>query len=254
MNYGLYLSAAGALASMHRQDVLANNLANVNTTAFKPDAVDLQQRLPERIERPVPYANPQWMLERLGGGTLARPTRVVNTQGDLLQSGNDLDVAVRGGAFLRVEGPAGENRLTRDGRLTRNVNGDLVMSTNGMRVLDDGGQAIRLDAEGDVHIHPSGEVVQNGVARGRIGLAQPAHPSMLRKAGENLFRVEGGAIQPSADGSQLVQGYTEGSAVDPVLTLTGMMAAAKAVQTNAQLMQYHDHIIGQTINTFARVS
>ena len=86
MNYGLYLSAAGVLTNSYRQDVFANNLANVNTVGFKPDLPVLRTRPPEAIEDPAPFGTSNDLLERLGGGVLAGPQRTSFAPGPVEQT------------------------------------------------------------------------------------------------------------------------------------------------------------------------
>lgn len=259
MNYGLYLSAAGTLANMHRQDVYANNLANVNTVGFKPDSVFTKQRLPERLESPGAFIDPQHLLERLGGGQFIEPTQTAMTQGELTRSDNPLDLGIQGNGFFVVATGAGtgpdHQRLTRDGRFTMNENGQLVMTTTGMRVLDVNDQPIRLNPSQHIEINRDGEISQGGNIVARLQLADPSNPSQIRKAGENLYRFREGATpnRVPADG-RILQGHVEGSAVDPILAMNAMIGAAKSAMSNSKLMQYHDHIMGEAINTFGRVA
>lgn len=258
MNYGLYLSAAGALTSLHRQDVYANNLANVNTVGFKPDIAITRDRLPARLEAGAPMADPQWMLEQLGGGNFVEPTRIDLKQGALQSTGNALDLAITGDGFFVVSTGKGTGpeqlRFTRDGRFTLNAQGELVMASTGMKVLDVNDQPIRLDPTLDVQIDSNGEISQNGEVVARLQVASPTDPSLLRKAGDNLLRFAEGASPTRTPAlGQLHQGYVEGSAVDPILAMNAMISASKSLQSNATLMQYHDHIMGQAINTFGRV-
>lgn len=255
MNYGLYLSAAGTLTSLHRQDVLANNLANLNTVGFKPDLVTNRARLPERMESPGSFAEPQLLLEQLGGGTLADRARIDFRQGAMSLTHNNLDLAIEGDGFFVTSNGKGNGasnlRLTRDGRLTLNASNELVMTASGMRVLDVNDQPIRLDPAAQVRIDADGTIRQNDDEVAQIQITQPADASSITKAGDNLLRFSG-KRQP-APGS-VRQGALESSAVDPILTLNDMINASKSVQANATMMQYQDHILGQAINTFGRVA
>jgi flagellar basal-body rod protein FlgF len=257
MTLGLYLSAAGALASFFRQDVHANNLANVNTTGFKPDLVHLRERLPAGAEHPRAMSDARAMLERLGGGTLLDPTRIDFTQGKLVQTGGELDLAITGQGFFVIHAGRGEDpiRFTRDGQFTLNTAGDLVMAAMGMRVLDVNDQPVRLDSSIPASMSSRGEILQNGRVVAQLQIAAPTDPSLLIKAGDNLLRFAPGAAagRVPADGT-LSQGYLEGSGVDPILAMNAMISASKAAQSNAALMQYHDHIMGEAINTFGRVA
>ena len=259
MNYGLYLSTAGALTNMHRQDVLANNLANVNTVGFKPDTVLTRQRLPERLESSSADTDPQWLLERLGGGQFLQPTRVSLEQGTLVQSENDLDVALEGDGLLIVSDGRGTGpehlRFTRDGRFTINADGELVLAAGGMRVLNEDDLPIRLDRSAPIRIDGDGVIVQNGARVAQLHIVAAPDVELLAKEGDNLLRLTEGAAMPQEPASARVrQGYTESSAVDPILALNAMMNAAKAAQSNLKMIQYHDNILGQVFNTFARVA
>jgi flagellar basal-body rod protein FlgF len=254
MNYGLYLSAAGTLASLHRQDVLANNLANVETVGFKPDAVYTRARLPERLESSPGGADPQWMLENLGGGQTIDPTRIDFTQGALTDSHNDLDLAIQGEGFLVVSTNKGSPdglRFTRDGRLTLNESGELTSAANGVRVLDVNDQPIRLSRGGNIKVAGDGTIVQNGATVARLQIASVADKSTLSKAGDNLMKFTG--KRTPATGA-LRQRSVEASAVDPIMALNEMINASKAVQANATMMQYQDQILGQAVGTFGKVA
>ena len=258
MNYGMYLAANGALTNMYRQDVLANNLANVNTVAYKPDVVYTRLRLPERLESGG-AGDPQRMLERLGGGHLLSPTRLNLTQGSLTNTDNDLDVAIDGEGFFVVSstGDAGtENlRLTRDGRFSLGAAGELLMAGTGMKLLDIDNKPIVLDRTAPLQVRSNGELVQNGQVRATLRLVAPADLRQLSKLGNNLLSVDSTdprSLRP-ADGT-LLQGHVEASAVDPVMMLNAMIGASKLASANLKMMQYHDHIIGQAVNKLGRVA
>ena len=259
MNYGLYLSAAGAQAGLFRQDVIANNLANLNTTGFKPDMVTARQRLPERLENPGTFADPQLLLEQLGGGKFLMPTTIQLKQGQLTGTGNDLDLALEGEGFFVVSDGKGTGndhvRLTRDGRFTLKRTGELVMAGTGLKVLNDNDQPIRLDRSAKAAIDPDGAIRQEGVVVARIQVSAQPSATELIKAGDNLLRISPESTFTRASGTGRVhQGFLESSAVDPITTLTAMIAATKSVQANAKMMQYHDQMLGQVVNTFGRVA
>lgn len=258
MNYGLYLSAAGALTNVYRQGLVANNLANVSTIGFKPDVAYSRQRLPERLES-TSTVDAKHMLERLGGGQFLEPTRITLKQGSLIDTGNDLDLAIEGEGFfvLAPDAAAGEQdlRLTRDGRLALNEASELVAAGTGMRLLDVNNRIIRLDSSAPVTIHDNGRIVQDGAEIARLQITSPADQRDLRKVGENLLRIDrsGPGARRAATGA-VRQQHLESSAVDPINALNQLISVSKAVQGNIKMMQYHDHIIGQAVNTLGRVS
>lgn len=259
MNYGMYLAGSGVLTNLYRQDVMANNLANVNTVGFKPDMVFHKGRLPERLESSTADMDSQTLIEQLGGGTLMNPTYVSRAQGGLEQTGNPLDVAIEGEGYFVISGDSNDGsssfRLTRDGRFTLNNDGELVMAATGRHVLDISGGTIELDPSAPVEINADGTIIQNGGVVAQLQIATPADPNALQKAGEGLLRLAGdgrGLLQPGT--GQLKQGHVEGSAVDPILALNELMGATKAAQASAQMMQYHDQLAAQAIGTFGRVA
>lgn len=269
MNYGLYLSASGVLTNMHRLDVMANNMANINTVGFKPDEVTFMARLAERLDPSAMSlmggepAEPQAMLEQLGGGQWVAPTRVDLRQGTMLRTGNDLDLAIEGEGFFVINASSnGRNdalRLTRDGRFTLNSEGELVSVASGHRVMDDDDRPITLDRAQPVSIDGRGRISQGGAVVATLGFANVADRSALKKEGDNLMRfdsgVQGATLAKRSDAPGIIrQRHVEGSAVDPVLTLNNLINASKAVQASATMMQYHDNILGQVINTYGRVA
>lgn len=260
MNCGLSISASGVLASLHRQDVLTNNLANINTVGFKPDDVVVRPRLPQRLnESDVGLNDPALLLQQLGGWPLGHSTRVNLRQGDLLETHNDLDLGIEGEGFFVVgDGRGGADRLrfTRDGRFTLNAAGELVMTVNGMRVLDVNDQAISLNRGTTVNIDADGNVAQNGTQVAKLQVRSIIDATLLRKEGNNAFKFDGfghDATRQAGRGA-IRQGYVESSAVDPIMGLNAVINASKAVQANATMMQYHDNILGQAINTLGRVA
>jgi len=256
MNYGLYLSAAGTLTSLHRQDVLSGNLSNAQTPGFKPDMVISRQRLPERAESGQPIDSKR-LLEALGGGIHVQPTYVVNEQGSLDPTDGPLDLAIQGDGLFVVESPGGggDVRFTRDGRFTIDDTGHLVMSTNGLRVLDVDGRPIRIDdgGAGQLHILDDGTINRDNRTLARLQVVS-SDAGRLVKSGRGLMRFESAPDELPAATGTVRQGFTELSSVDPVMTLHRLMTVSQAIQANSRLMQYQDFIMGQAVNTFGRVA
>lgn len=261
MQHGMRISASGAMVSLYRTDVAAANLANVNTVGFKPDSASPVGRAVVREEDNLPFLPSDPLLEQLGAGVLSGPMRTSFEQGPLQTTGNDLDVAIEGEGFflVSVATPEGEQtRLTRDGRLTRDDLGRLVQSASGLPVLSPGGGPIVLP-EGPVTIDAQGFMYDaEGNVQAQLGVVRVADPSMLRKHGEGLYAappevLASAAAQPLATGVRVHQGMVEGSAVDPIRAMMAVTTAGKAVASNTRMIGYHDQILNQVINTFARV-
>jgi flagellar basal-body rod protein FlgF len=145
--------------------------------------------------------------------------------------------------------------LTRDGRFTMDEDGQLVMADNGMAVLDQRNRAIRLDRDVAVEITGGGDVEQLGQVVATLRVTEPTDPSDLVKVGGNLLQTDSlPAATPRAPGGRVVQGHIENSAVDVITLLKDVVGATKSFSANIKMMQYQDHIMGQVINTFARVT
>lgn len=261
MNYGLYLSASGVLTNLYRQDVFANNLANVETAGFQRDVPSVAQREAEAVESGLSTPFRQMLLDRIGGGALAGPQRIAFSQGKLNETSNPLDVALETKeTFLAVqaEDPAtGEKgvRLTRDGRLSRNGSNYLVNAASGMPVLDTSDQPIQLRSDATATIDRTGRVIQNGEVVGQLQVTGVNNTAALRKIGSNLFAWEGAADpRVAAKNASVRSGYIESSSVDPVRAMMDLMNATGAISTNANLIRYHDQLMDRAVNTLGRLA
>lgn len=259
MNYGLYLSASGVLTNSYRQDVFANNLANVNTVGFKPDLPTLTQRQPEAIEDLTPLGTANELLDRLGGGVLAGPQRTSFAAGPIEQTGRDLDVALTDtNSFLAVEqvdpetGVAGV-RLTRDGRLAVDGQGYLVNAT-GHRVLGNNDQPIAVEPNAKITITPDGRLQQNGGDVAQLQIARVNDTAQLEKAGANLFAFKGNDPRVANPNPTLRVGALESSGTNAIATMMNIMATTKAATGNANLIKYHDQLMDSAVNTLGRVA
>lgn len=259
MNYGLYLSASGVLTNSYRQDVFANNLANVETIGFKPDVPAIRQRRPEAVEDPgTGSAFRNRLLDKLGGGVLAGPQRIDFTPAPL-KPGGALDLALRGeNAFFAVqtnEGGQESIRLTRDGRLSRDPEGYLVTAAGNHRLLDANDRPIQLGLTGPVVIDPAGRVLQNGEAVAEIQVTGVSDLASLRKQGSNLFAWDGEGDQRTAPSDPTIRpGFVESSGVDPIRALMDMISATKEGTANGNLIRYQDQLMDRAVNTLGRVA
>jgi flagellar basal-body rod protein FlgF len=249
MIYGLYLSATGVLTNAHRQDVIANNLANSETVGFKRDLAMFQQRRLPTQERgfPLRAADP---LSGLPPGALVSPTRVDVTQGDMEHTGSNMDVAVEGRGFLAVS-DGGQTRLTRNGQLMLDRAGYLVLSANGEKVLDVNRQPITLDPTSTISIAEDGFVTQNGRTAARLGLFDVADPALLRKKGGTLLDPGAAPLQPAA--GRLRSQFVERANVDPTVELAAMMDAQRLLEANANMIRYQDQTLGKLVNEVGRI-
>lgn len=264
MNYGMYVSASGVMVNSHRLDVLSNNLANINTPGFKPQIADVQSRDPETVEDGT--LDPELsrrMLEQLGGGVFAANHRTSFATGALIDTENKLDVALTGrDTFFAVQASdedtgRSEVHLTRNGRF-RNADG-MVVSSAGHPVLDDGDSPIKIpDGTVNINISNRGDILFLDAHGTELGSATlqvvTADNASLEYRGQGLFDMTQGDTRKRAQNPDVRQYHYEASGTSPIQTMMEIVAATKASTSNANMIRYHDQMMNQAINTFARLS
>lgn len=250
MPYGLYLSADGAHAQARRLEVIANNLANVDTVGFKRDLAIFQARYAEEIAQGVDVPG-SGSINDLGGGTMVYQTRTDLSPGPLKRTGIPTDVAIDGDGFFVVR-KGDQNYLTRAGNFRLTDRGELV-TQQGYPVLSDAGAPVVIDmAAGPFHITPDGVVLQQGAAVA-LAMVGPAPDGQLVKVGENLFRVEGDPQPLPAGQRRVAAGYLEMSGVRPTSEMVQLIEATRAIEANLQLMQAQDQMLSGLVNRLLRV-
>jgi len=251
MDNALLVGLSRQVALQRELDVIANNLANLNTNGFKGESVQFEEYLssPARADA-FPLA------DRRVSFVQDRSTLANFSQGPLEQTGNALDVAISGDGFLVVATPAGE-RYTRNGALSRNAAGELVTS-EGYRVLGAQG-AIQFDQnDSDILIASDGAIsAQNGnqiADRGKVRLVRFDDPQLLSKEGSSLYAAAGQQPQPVTAATTLVQGSIEKSNVQPVVEMGRMIEVTRAYTSLANLMTRTDELRRTAINKLSDVS
>lgn len=238
------ISLSRQIALQHQMDVVANNIANINTTGFKASAI-----LFEEYVMPVASAETLAPLDQDLSFTQDWGTLLDLSPGSMVQTGNPLDVALSGDGFLAVETPEGE-RWTRAGALQIDAQGVLV-NFDGHPVLGDGGE-IRFDAtETEISIDAFGVITTNAGAKGRLRIVEFENPQELERQGDNLF--SGGTPQ-EAVATRVVQGAIEKSNVSGVAEMTEMIRVQRAYQSLASLMQRQDEVRRGAIQTLGNLN
>ncbi len=258
MHQGMYIAASGALNNLYRQDVAANNLANLSTPGFKPDSVLVRQRAAARIEGGLGNLSSNELLESLGAGVMGLRTHTSFGQGALAQTGSPLDLALQGDGFFVVQASSDESgdthRLTRDGRFTLSSEGVLV-TQNGMPVLDDSNDPIKLKQNLTITIEGDGTIRQGGAEVARLAVLDIADPQRLRKVGASLFAAPNDVLDRAPTSTAVVrQGTIEQSSVDPIAAIMAVSSAGKAAESNIGMISRYDALMDRAINTFARLA
>jgi flagellar basal body rod protein FlgG len=252
MPYGMYISAEGAQVQQRRLEVIANNLANVETAGFKRDVAMFQARFAEAIQQGSDYPHSQTQND-LGGGVKIIDVATDFAGSSLRETGMSTDFAVNGDGFFQVRGKDGGTYLTRAGNFTLDSQGRLVTQTDDMPVLNEAGGEIRLDSSKPWEVHPGGNIVQDGSATA-IGLVRAQSLGDLVKVGANLFR----SLAPTATvveaDRDIRQGYLEQSGVNPTREMMAMIETSRAFEANTKLIQHQDSMISGLVNRVLSVN
>jgi len=234
-------------------DIVANNIANLNTTGFKADGAVFSEYL-QNGARGEQFATPDQRISFVQD----RQTWHDLTQGAIQNTGSSLDVAIDGNAYFTVQTPRGE-RYTRNGSFQINGQGQLVTSAGDV-VLGDAGPIVFANTDRGISINPDGTIrVQEGAnavdgGRGRLRLASFANPQSLRKDGASTFMAPEG-IQPEAPPIEVrvIQGSLEKSNVRPVVEMGRMIELSRAYTEVASLMQSQSDMRRNSIERLAEV-
>ena len=254
----LAIAATGMNAQQLNLDVIANNIANINTTGFKRARAEFTDLVyqPERLKGATLAAGGPFVPEGAHVGLGVKPTAVRNLhlQGTLDATGNRFDVALQGRGWFPIEGANGETLYTRAGSFNTNANGEIV-TVDGLRVRP--GLAVPADAT-EVVIDRSG-LVSARIAGGgdleeigQITLSTFSNEAGLDPLGDNLFlptAASGEAVEgvPGDPGfGTLLQGYLEDSNVDPVREISDMITAQRAYEMNSKVVQAADEMLSVT--------
>lgn len=258
MNPALQTSASGMIAQQRLIDVIANNLANVNTTGFKRSRASFEDVLYETLqgENLVNYQSAETVAPvQVGKGVRVASVQRFHQQGTLNQTGRPLDLAIEGDGMFQVQRPDGSTAYTRDGSFTLSNTGALVNSNGylvqpGVTIPSDAAE-VNISANGIVAVR-SGAVGAEPVEIGRIELVRFANPAGLESLGENLYRETVASGQPingqpqDAGFGRIAQGTLEGSNVEIVVEMTDMIAAQRAYEINAKAIRATDDMMQAT--------
>ncbi len=226
------ISLSRQMALQRQMDVVANNLANINTTGFK--SVDLlfqDYLMPKAQDAEFQGADRDLHF------TEDWSTRLNMENGSIEPTGNPLDVALDGAGFLSVDTPNGE-RYTRNGSLQIDASGTLV-DINGNPVLADSGPVHFDSSDGDISISPDGTVSTAKGSKGKLKITEFDDPQVLSREGYNYFN--GPAGNPAAK-TRLVQFALERSNVSGVGEMANMIRVERAYQTIANIMERQDQL------------
>jgi flagellar basal-body rod protein FlgG len=245
------------LAEEAAQQVIAQNLANASTNGYKEDIPifrTFEENLISMCSGDSDVANPVGVL---GSGTEFQTALTDFSAGRLEATGNPLDIALTGNAYMAVNAGANGTCYSRDGALTLDRSGRLVQVSSGLPVLDPQGREIKVTgAPDDIRIDPGGEICIGTRTVGQIGLWALGKTEGVHKIGTNLLTTDTRPrpIDATKDPEAGVRGgYLETSNVNIIRDMVTMIAGLRAYEANEKVLQQHDDAQDKCVNQIARV-
>jgi flagellar basal-body rod protein FlgG len=258
----LYTAATGMQAMESKLDVIANNMANINTTGFKKDRANFedvfyrQYRLPGALD--ADSSRTATGIE-VGLGTRVSSTQSNFKQGSFQTTNNTLDFAVEGDGFFQVQNPNGGFYYTRAGNFNLNANGQLVLGSAQKGYLLEPAITVPPEATGivvsaDGQIQYSTQTSTSLQTLGQLTLAKFVNPDGMMKLGDNLYQKTdaSGDEQTGNPGQEgfgnIRQGFLEASNVEPVTELIDLITTQRSFELNSQVVQAGDQIMQMVAN------
>ena len=246
MDNPTYISLSRQSGLMKEMSAIANNMANANTTGFKREGAVFTEFVRAAAGTGAIGNDPQHSLSmgRLGAHVSHFES------GGLQKTGGTLDLAIDGEGFFRIETPNGE-RLTRAGHFMTNAEGTMIMPS-GYPVLDDGGGQIQIPQEVNIlAIGGDGTISADGIEIGRVGIVG-ADPTTLTRQGDNLWQATQGTNE--IEFPRIVQGFVEGSNVEPVNEIARMIEVQRHYDAGQKLLELENDRIKGVLTTLRQLA
>lgn len=252
----LSIAATGMSAQQLNVEVIAHNVANINTTSYKRSRAEFVDLLYQtQLAAGTPAAGGQEVVPegaRVGLGVRAAAIRNLHLQGALTQTGNTFDLAMTGRGFFRVIGPEGETLYTRAAAFNKDATGRIVTAEGYLvqptMTVPPEATAVAVNEQGQVYATIPGQVAPQLL--GQFSVSSFVNEVGLEPLGGNLWRetlASGAAVVGIAGENglgQIKQGYLEASNVDPVKEITELISAQRAYEMNSKIIQASDDMMG----------
>ncbi|WGM48078.1 Flagellar basal-body rod protein FlgG [Brevundimonas sp. NIBR10] len=245
MENAAYVALSRQMTLRRELDIVANNMANADTTGFKVEQLLVGAEIGERARNEAIRPSASFVLDNGVGRDFG--------QGALKQTGRDLDFGIEGeGAFFVVNDGNGE-AYTRDGAFTLDPEGKLVTKA-GDAVQGDGGDIILDPSRGQVTVGDDGTISQGGLLVGKLSLARFETLAALSKDGDGLYRNRSNAAPIEAAGAKIHQGSLEGSNVNPLIEITNMIEISRAYERVSKMIENVNDLSRRSVERLGRAS
>ncbi len=248
MEYGLYVSAAGADAQSKRMEVLSHNMANVDTTGFKEELAVLQARYSRAVRDGTDYPGSR-DINDLGSGVSMTETITDYAPGKYKQTEGDWDVAIAGDGFFLVD-DNGQQLLTRAGDFQVNAEGELL-TQQGFKVLSSEETPIVINPNMPSSFQDDGRLDHSGGGE-LLAMVRPQSLGDLVRVGENTFRSLGPIAPVAGEDRQIKPGWLEMSGVRPMSAMVELIETSRAYEANVKMIQNSDQMTGSLISRILR--
>jgi flagellar basal-body rod protein FlgG len=254
----LAIAATGMLAQQTNVEVIANNLANMNTTGYKTQRAEFQDLLYQNVEQPGAQSSDSGTVLpsgiQLGAGVRTAAVYRIISQGSLTQTANPYDLSINGSGYFRITMPDGTDSYTRAGNFSLSPEGQLVTDKGyvvapGIAVPANA-TGVTINAQGQVQATIPGTTTPASV--GQIELTRFPNEGGLNATGDNLFTEtpSSGAPQSGVPGSTgygtIQQGFLEGANVNAVQEMTSLITAQRAYEMNSKVITAADQMLQET--------
>ena len=253
-NAALHVARTGLDAQNMRMQVIANNLANVNTTGFKRDRASFETLAYQSLQAPGAASSESTKFAtgtNLGTGVQINGTAKIETQGSIQTTENSLDMAIEGSGYFQVQMPDGRTGYTRDGNFTLSSEGNIVNS-DGYQLqpqiqIPEGAEKVTIGTDGTISVNVAGQTEPTEV--GKIEISRFVNPAGLQSEGNNLLTetASSGQAQTGAGGSDgrgtIRQGALESSNVNIVEELVDMIETQRAYEVNSKMISATDQML-----------
>ena len=256
----LITAATGMMAQELNVEVISNNIANMRTTGYKRQRAEFQDLLYENIRAAGTQTSATGTVVpsgiQVGSGVKTAATHRIMSQGSVLRTENELDVAIRGEGFFRISLPDGRTAYTRDGSFEIDANGTLV-TVDGYAVdpqitVPQNSQALTIARDGQVQVSIPGQTAPQTL--GQIQLARFVNKAGLEAIGDNLFLETEASGEPQVGSpddegfGNLLQQHLEQANVNAVSEISDLIAAQRAYEMNARIISAADQMMQATSN------